>query len=146
MENGKSGSEAKAQAAAQDARTADRRAFMRTVVTGTAVAGIAACTGSVEAATGTQALAQCAEPVSVPKAVVQASVLLNNQRELRIDRIHDILDELFNGSNCPTCGLGGIPGGGTNPGTITNVALRMAYLPDEVESMVVFTDSGSSGC
>jgi hypothetical protein len=149
MENGKSMSDAKAQAEAQDeSRTADRRAFMRTMVTGTAVVGIAACTGSVEAATATQPLAQCGGPVEVPKAVVQASILLNNRHELRLDRLHEILDEVIGGSNCPTCGLGGWPpgGGGTNPGTITNVALRMAYLPEEMESMVVFTDSGSSPC
>lgn len=145
MDNSKSKSQA---AAPEETPSADRRAFMRTVVTGTAVAGLAACTSAVEASTGASALAQCAEPVKVPKGVVRASILLNNSGEITLDRIHEWIDDLFGESGCPTCGIFGDPGDGndTDPGTIDYVELKPAYLPPEIPKLVVFTDSRSSRC
>jgi len=121
--------------------SADRRAFMRTVVTGTVAAGIAASVSNAEAAPA--ASAQVAE---VPRAVVSARVLLNKAYAIDRQHIIDVIGGIFDGSNCPNCGLNGVPDP-TDPGTVIDIKVESAYLSKDLRSTVVFTDAGKgSGC
>jgi hypothetical protein len=120
--------------------SADRRAFMRTVVTGSVAAGIAASVGKAEAAP-----VSSAARTEVPRAVVSARVVFNKAYQLDRQHIIDTVIGVFDGSNCPNCGLNGVPDP-LDPGTVTDIKLEMAYLAKEIRSTVIFTDSGGSGC
>jgi hypothetical protein len=123
-----------------DPASSDRRAFMRTVVTGSVAAGIAATVGKAEAAP-----VSSAAYTEVPRAVVSAKVLLNKAYPVDRQHIIDVIGGIFDGSCCPNCGLGGVPD--PNPGTVTDIKVEMAYLSKDIKSTVVYTDSGSgSGC
>lgn len=116
----------------------DRRSFMKTavktVVAGAAVAGITGVAAKAEAAT-------CGGSLVAPKAVVKANVQLNNQLPIKSQDIQAIINGLFNGSACPTCGLNGFPGP-IDPGTIIQITIGTAFLPGDQMSSVIFTDAG----
>lgn len=139
MESNESKTPSVAQA---ESTSADRRAFMKTVVTGTVAAGLVATAGKAEAAVeGT-----CGAAVEVPAAVVKARVLLNNQMQIDRNHIIDVIGGIFDGSVCSACGLGGWPGGTKDPGTVTEIKLERAFLPKGQLSAVIFTESSGDGC
>jgi hypothetical protein len=122
---------------------ADRRAFMKsavkTVVAGTAVVGLAATIGNAEAAPGIAAT--CGGLVEVPRAVVKAKVLINNQMGIKRQDILDLVGGIFDKSACPTCGLGGFPGP-FDPGTVLEITLGTAFLGRDQPVSVIFTEAG----
>jgi hypothetical protein len=129
-------SKAKAAAPAQaEGVSADRRAFMKTVVGGTAAAALVASAGKAEAATA--AMDPCGTPVQVPRASVRAKIVLNANKFIDRQHIIDVIGDIFDGSNCPNCGLIGIP---DDPRHIKDIAVARAHLPDGVASMVVFEE------
>lgn len=140
MESNESKTPSVAQA---ESTSADRRAFMKTVVTGTVAAGLVATAGKAEAAT--TVAGTCGAAVEVPRAVVKARVLLNNQMQIDRNHIIDVIGGIFDGSVCAACGLGGFPGP-KDPGTVTEIKLEMAYLPKDQLSAVIFSESGGDGC
>jgi hypothetical protein len=138
MESNESKTPSVAQA---ESTSADRRAFMKTVVTGTVAAGLVATAGKAEAAVeGT-----CGAAIEVPNAVVKARVLLNNQMQIDRNHIIDVIGGIFDGSVCAACGLGGYPGT-KDPRSVTEIKLERAYLPQGQLSAVIFTESGGDGC
>ena len=148
MEDNESNNESKALSAAQlESESADRRTFMKaavkTAVAGAVVAGIAASAGKAEAATAITGT--CGGAVVVPKAVVKARVMFNNRLAITRQNVIDVLGGIFDGCACPACGLGGVPGN-TNPGTVTEIELAMAYLDGSQVSAVIFTDANTGGC
>jgi hypothetical protein len=140
MQNNESGNEGQSVEAGADAKAADRRSFMRaavkTAVAGTVAVGIAGAASKADAA---PLVGACGAAVEVPKAVVKARVLLNNQVKLGRQDIIDILGGIFNGSACTVCGLGGFPGT-RDPGTVIEIGFELAYLPKDQLSAVVFTE------
>jgi hypothetical protein len=116
--------------------SADRRSFMRvavkTVVAGTAVAGIAAAAGTASAAP------VCGGSVQVPKAVVKARVLCNAAKPIRRDDLIAVISSIFDASTCPACGLGGYPGP-WDPGTVLELSVETAFLPEGQPAAVMFT-------
>jgi hypothetical protein len=149
MENNESDNDSKLPVTTDEPRSADRRSFMRaavkTAVAGGVVAGIAASVTKAEAAPRVAAAGACGAAVEVPKAVVKARVLLNNQMQIGRQNIIDILGGIFDGSVCAACGLGGYPGP-IDPGTVTQISVEMAYLPKDQLSAVIFSDAGGNGC
>lgn len=107
--------------------SADRRAFMKTVVTGTVAAGIAASVGKAEAATASDA---CSTRVDLPTDMpVKATVMINKNQAVSIDVILQTIHDIFEDGHCPSCGLFGWPGGGNNnPGTVTEISFQQAFL------------------
>ncbi|HMG23816.1 MAG TPA: hypothetical protein VK607_20925 [Kofleriaceae bacterium] len=128
------------QSAESEPKSADRRTFMRaavkTVVAGTAVAGIAAASGTASAAP-----AVCGGNVQVPKAVVKARVLCNAQKPIRRDDLIALINGIFDTSVCPACGLGGFPGP-WDPGTVIELSIENSFLPDGQAAAVLFTQVG----
>jgi hypothetical protein len=126
-----------------EAPQADRRAFMKsavkTVVAGTAVVGLAASIGNAEAAP--TIAATCGGSLDVPRAVVKAKVLFNNQMGIKRQDIIDLLGGIFDKSTCPTCGLGGFPGP-FEPGTVLEITLGTAFLQRDQPVDVIFTEAG----
>lgn len=118
--------------------SADRRSFMKTavktVVAGAAVAGIAGASSTAQAAT-------CGGTLTAPKAVVKATVRFNNQLAIKRDDVIAVITGLFNGSQCPACGLNGFPGP-VDPGTIIEINIGSAFLPQDQLSNVIFTEAG----
>lgn len=124
--------DAKTQSAPAAAPVAkDRRAFMRNVVTGTVAAGIVGSTGKAQAAT-----ASICGITEVPQhAPVKAKLLFNANAEISRDRIFEVIQEVLDQTHCPYCGLGGVP---DDPrGNVIDIAVSKAFLPNDVESMVV---------
>lgn len=124
------------QSGAGESVSADRRSFMRvavkTVVAGTAVAGIAAAAGTASAAP------VCGGSVQVPKAVVKARVLCNATKPIRREELIAVIGSIFDSSTCPACGLGGYPGP-WDPGTVLELSLETAFLPEGQPAAVMFT-------
>jgi hypothetical protein len=127
-------SKAKPAAPAQaETVSADRRAFMKTVVTGTVAAGLVASAGKAEAA----AADPCGNPVQVPPSTVRAKLLVSADGRVTRDQIINVIGDIFNGSNCPNCGLIGIP---DDPREIKDILVAKAHLPAGTLTMVVFED------
>jgi len=139
MEDRESSHESNPGSAAAESRAADRRAFMKsavkTVVAGTAIAGIAATAGKADAA--------CPVSVVAPKAAVKAHLLFNNQVAFKRQDLINLINQIFDGGPCPTCGLGGYPQILQGDPAIIEIRLATAFLPSDQLSTVVFTDAAS---
>src|SRR5262249_14223832 len=85
---------------------ADRRSFMKaavkTAVAGAALAGIAGAASTAEAGV-------CSTAIAVPRSVVKARVLFNNQMQITRQNLLDALNKILDASRCTACGLGGFP-------------------------------------
>jgi hypothetical protein len=132
MESNESKSKAVAPAQAETV-SADRRAFMKTVVGGTVAAGLVASVGKAEAAV----MDPCGTPVRVPQATVRAKIVLNANRPIDRQHIIDVIGDIFDGSNCPACGLIGIP---DDPRHIKDISISKAYLAIDTNALVVFEE------
>lgn len=123
--------------------SANRRAFMKTVVTGTVAAGLVAGAGKAEAAT---AAAVCGMPEQFPStAPVSVKLLVNRNMDISIDRLWEIINGTFGGSGCPNCGLIGHPHDPNGPFPISDISIQAAYLAKDVDSMVVIQDASIGG-
>jgi hypothetical protein len=137
----------KPEAASQlEPSAANRRAFMKTVVTGTVAAGLAASASTAQAASASPAAASCSTALKFPAGPASVKVLVNRNGQMTIDRLWEIIHGTFGESGCPACGLIGYPNPNPDVGTISNVSIEMAYLREDVDSMVVIQDAGSSPC
>jgi hypothetical protein len=122
----------------EGAPSADRRNFMKTVVTGTVAAGIVATVGKAEAAT----TGLCGKPVALPLAQVRTKVIFNNKAPPTLSDLHIALDELIKPSGCPNCGLGGIL---KDRGIIRELVFNTGYLGDQAEPVTLVQDFAGSG-
>lgn len=138
MENNES---KKPSVAQPEPSSADRRTFMKTVVTGTVAAGIVASVGKAEAAPSTAAA--CGVEARLPKdRAVTATVLLNRNAVITRDHIIDVIGGIFENGGCPPCGIFGWPGGGT----IDDIKFEKAYLADDQIALVTYKDADGNGC
>jgi hypothetical protein len=135
--------ESKKQPVAQtEPSSADRRTFMKNVVTGTVAAGIVASVGKAEAATAAGA-DTCGAQAKLPQdRAVKATIMLNRNSRISRDQIIDVIGGIFENGGCPPCGLFGWPGGGT----IDDISFEKAYLPDDVTMLVAYTDADGKPC
>ncbi|MFL5343540.1 MAG: hypothetical protein ACJ8AT_02045 [Hyalangium sp.] len=117
---------------------ANRRAFMKTVMTGTVAAGLAASVGKAEAATPNALCGDTALPASGPTSV---RILVNKNNPASLDRIWQLIHDTFQPSGCPNCGLGGVPHDPNGPFPISDVHIEVAYLSKDVDSAVIIQDA-----
>jgi hypothetical protein len=118
---------------------ANRRMFMKTMVTGTVAAGLAASVGKAEAATPT---AICGVPEQYPtRAPTSVKLLVNRNNPVTLDRLWEIIHGTFEPSGCPNCGLIGVPYDPNGPYPISDISIEVAYLSREVDSMVILQDA-----
>lgn len=122
----------------EGAPSADRRNFMKTVVTGTVAAGLVATVGKAEAATTDL----CGKPVSLPIAPVKAKVVFNSKAPPTLADLHAALDDIIRPSGCPNCGLGGIL---KDRGIIRQLVFDTGYLGDQAEPVTIVQDFGAQG-
>ncbi|MBZ4418838.1 hypothetical protein [Myxococcus sp. RHSTA-1-4] len=117
----------------EGAPSADRRNFMKTVVTGTVAAGLVATVGKAEAATA----GLCGKPVALPVAPVKAKVVFNNKRPPTLADLHAALDDIIRPSGCPNCGLGGVI---KDLGIIRELVFDTGHLGDVLEPVTLVQD------
>ena len=116
--------------------SANRRQFMKTVVTGTVAAGLVASVGKAEAAP--TAAAVCGMPEKFPTGTpTSVKLLINRDVSMTLDRLWEIIHTTFEPSGCPNCGLGGIPNDPYGPYPIENITIERAFLSRDIDSMVV---------
>ncbi|HVG60412.1 MAG TPA: hypothetical protein VNA24_17775 [Hyalangium sp.] len=121
--------------------SADRRTFMKNVMTGTVAAGLVATVGKAEAAPA--GADTCGAQARVPRdRPVKATVLLNRNAEITRDQIFEVIGNIFENGGCPPCGLFGWPGGGT----IDDIAFEKAYLPEGQFALVAYKDADGKPC
>jgi hypothetical protein len=117
--------------------------FMKTMVTGTVAAGLAASVNKAEAATPT---AICGVPEEFPTAApTSVKVLINKNAAMTLDRLWEIIHGTFQPSGCPNCGLIGVPHDPNGPYPISDISIEAAYLSKDVDSMVIFQDAAVTG-
>ncbi|MFP2934217.1 twin-arginine translocation signal domain-containing protein [Pyxidicoccus sp. 3LG] len=122
----------------EGAPSADRRNFMKTVVTGTVAAGLVATVGKAEAAT----TGLCGKPVELPVAAVKAKVVFPTKAPPTLAQLHAALDEIIKPSGCPNCGLGGIL---KDRGLIRELVFNTGYLGDVQDPITLVEDFGAQG-
>ena len=120
-----------------ESRSSDRRGFMKAAVAGAAVAGIAVTAGKAEAG------GVCTPVMTVPRALVSARVLFNNQLQITRQNIEDVLSRIFNASACPNCGFGGFLNQGL--GVLTELRMETAYLDPSQQVSVIFSNASVGG-
>lgn len=114
--------------------SADRRAFMKTVVTGAVAAGVVAASNEAQAASLPSG---CGE-VSLPPNPVQLKVVFNKLQPPTLEELHQWIDITIGQSGCPNCGLGGVINPGV--GTIYDIKFEMAHLSRDQASLVLLQD------
>jgi len=114
--------------------SANRRNFMKSVVTGAVAAGVVAAAGKAEAATLN---ATCVTP-QLPKTPSSIKLVFNKAKPPTLDDIHRLIDQTFAPSGCPYCGLGGVIDRDT---IINNVSLEVAHLGADAPSLVLVQDA-----
>ena len=122
--------------------SADRRTFMKNVVTGTVAAGIVASVGKAEAAPAAAADTCGVQARLPPDRPVKATILLNRNAQITRDEIIDVIGGIFENGGCPPCGLFGWPGGGT----IDDIKFEKAYLAEGQVALVAYTDADGKPC
>ncbi len=118
--------------------SANRRAFMKTVMTGTVAAGLAASVGKAEAATPNALCGATDFPTSGPTSI---KVIVNKNNPVTLDRLWEIIYGTFQPSGCPNCGLGGVPHDPNGPFPISDISIESAYLSKDVDSAVIIQDA-----
>jgi hypothetical protein len=113
----------------------NRRAFMKSVVTGAVAVGVVSTAGKAEAQS--QA-ASCVTPTQMPSTPSTVKVLFNKNRPPKLEDIYNILVQTFQPTGCPNCGLGGVI---NRPDIIQNVSIDVAYMAEEVPSIVLVQDA-----
>ena len=120
-----------------EAKSEGRRSFLKAAIGGAAAAGVVATVSKAAAAPA----ATCGAANQVPRAIVKAQVLFNNDYNVTLQEIIDHIHTVFDGSVCSACGMGGWPGP-RDPGTVIELQLARAFLPKDQKSAVIYTGAG----
>jgi hypothetical protein len=119
-----------------DPAVAQRRAFMKSVVTGAVAVGVVSTAGKAEAATQTAACVTA----ELPKAPSSVKLIFNKAKPPSLNDIHRLIDQTFAPSGCPYCGLGGVIDRDT---IIHNLSLEVAHLGADAPALVLVQDAKS---
>lgn len=115
--------------------SADRRAFMKTMVAGTVVAGMTASVGKAEAATPVDI---CGGEVELPKGPSVVKVVFNQNKPPTVEMLQETIKELMGRSGCEGCGFVGILD--FNERIIRELRFETAYLGKDANAITVVQD------
>lgn len=120
--------------ASTEPSSTQRRAFMKSVVTGAVAAGVVAAAGKAEAAS---VAGTCITP-TLPKGPSKVKLVFNQAKRPSLDEIHRLIDTVFQPSGCPYCGLGGVP---DLDNVIDHVSVELAHLGPDAPPLVLVQDA-----